>query len=37
MFFRDFRGQGKKVQMKIVTEIKLRDREGHRMTNVTKK
>jgi hypothetical protein len=29
--------RGKKVQMKIDTEIKLRDRERHIMTNVTKK
>ncbi len=31
-----FCGRGKKVQMTIETEIKLRDRERHRMTNVTK-
>jgi hypothetical protein len=30
-------GRGKKVQMTIETEIKLRDRERHRITNVTKK
>jgi hypothetical protein len=36
-FLKRFNRQGKKVQMKIETEIKLRDRERHRMTNVTKK